>query len=135
MANGQPPVKSIVVPVYTPDMLVRDVIRGYNGFAGDDPIRHIKNSLHQYTLVTVGGDLHLSVDDPGNKATAKWHQIMPSPRGRRKKAVQTAITLMPSWTRMRIFGGYGYESAEYLEVKIGRYCGKLGLVCCDHGSP
>ena len=61
-------------------MLVRDVIRGYNGFMGEDPIRHVNPGLHQYTLVTVaGGGLDLSVDSTTNKATAKWREVLQRP--------------------------------------------------------
>lgn len=76
---GLAPIELIVLPAWTPIMQLRDGIRGYNGFNGND-FFYSKLLLHEYTLQKDGtGNLVLTIDKNG-VATASWRAVKPTER-------------------------------------------------------
>ena len=73
-AQNLPPL-TITIPYFSEDQRVRDAIRGYNGWAGSDPIDPDR-FLHQYRLAQdASGDLKYTIVPNTNNATAIWEEV------------------------------------------------------------
>jgi hypothetical protein len=72
---GLQPLVSITVPNFGADMVVLDAIRGYNGYAGHNPV-YTAQTLHEYILSTdTSGNLNLDIDATTLTATASWVRL------------------------------------------------------------
>jgi hypothetical protein len=73
-AAGQPAL-TVTIPDFSGDQRVRDAVRGYNGWAGRDPIDAALH-LHEYRLaLDAKKDLKLDIAADGVTATAVWEEV------------------------------------------------------------
>ena len=71
---------TVTVPEWTADQRMRDAIRGYNGWAGNDPVVPSLH-LHEYRLARdANGRLRVTVIPNTNRAEAIWEQVPPADR-------------------------------------------------------
>jgi hypothetical protein len=72
----------VTLPPWTADQLTRDAIRGYNGWAGNDPVVAGLH-LHEYKLgVTAQGELKVVILGNGTTALAVWDPVPVADRPR-----------------------------------------------------
>jgi hypothetical protein len=73
-ANGLPAL-TVTIPDFTEEQHTNDAIRGYNGWAGRDPIDRSLH-LHEYRLaLEANGQLKVQVMGKTNQATAVWERV------------------------------------------------------------
>ena len=74
------PALTVTIPDWTADMRMRDAIRGYNGWAGSDPV--VPNlHLHEYRLARdANGRLLVNQPPNTNRAEAIWESVPASAR-------------------------------------------------------
>ncbi len=74
------PALTVTLQAWTADQVTRDAIRGYNGWAGTDPVIP-ELHLHEYKLgVTAQGELKVVVAGNGPNAQAVWDAVLPAAR-------------------------------------------------------
>ncbi len=79
-AKAKLPALTVTLPAWTSDQVTRDAIRGYNGWAGADPVIPGLH-LHEYKLgVTAQGELKVVVAGVGPNAQAVWDPVLPATR-------------------------------------------------------
>ena len=79
-AKAKLPALTVTLPAWTADQVTRDAIRGYNGWAGADPVIPGLH-LHEYKLgVTAQGELKVVVVGNGPNAQAVWDPVLPAER-------------------------------------------------------
>jgi hypothetical protein len=77
----QPPrLLTVTVPDWTAEQRMHDAIRGYNGWAGKDPV--VPNlHLHEYRISRdAGGELQVTLIPNTLRAEAIWEQVPPADR-------------------------------------------------------
>ena len=74
------PPLTVTLPPWTADQVTRDAIRGYNGWAGVDPVIPGLH-LHEYKLgVNAQGELTVVLTGNGPNAQAVWEPVLPAAR-------------------------------------------------------
>ena len=69
------PSLTIALPEWSADQRMRDAIRGYNGWAGQDPVVPSLH-LHEYKLARdTNGQMQITVSPNTNRAEAIWVQV------------------------------------------------------------